>query len=137
MKKKRRKIKKREGGKLKMEGGKVTRWGEDLFFFLLVTFQNHWNLFWVYQNGHFLSGKNISHWEKSFQFIQKHKTKPNFWPLPDSASFCHNASHICVSQQKGTVVSWMHYKILYSLYKDSCPLIGWVAFIILNIYRIR
>ena len=31
-----------EGGKLKMEGGKV---------------ENHWNLFWVYQNGSFLAGK--------------------------------------------------------------------------------
>ena len=47
---------KKEGGKLKMEGGKCTKWGEDLFspfffyyfFFLLFTFQHHWNLFWVY-----------------------------------------------------------------------------------------
>ena len=29
------------------------------------------------------------------------------------------------------------YFSLYNLYKDSCPLIGWIAFIILTIYRIR
>ena len=27
--------------------------------------------------------------------------------------------------------------LLYNLYKDSCPLIGWIAFIILTIYRIK
>ena len=60
---------KREDGKLKI-GGKVAKWGEDLvfvlflFLFLLFTFQNHWNLFRVYQNGNFLSGKSISHREK-------------------------------------------------------------------------
>ena len=62
---------KREGGKLKMESGKVTKWGEDFFvlfylsvyfasfvcLFLLLTFQNHSNLFWVYQNGNFFTGK--------------------------------------------------------------------------------
>ena len=31
------------------------------FFFLLFTFQNHWNLFRVYQNGKFLPGKIIFH----------------------------------------------------------------------------
>ena len=34
------------------------------FVFLLFTFQNHWNLFWVYQNGNFLLGKSISCQEK-------------------------------------------------------------------------
>ena len=29
------------------------------------------------------------------------------------------------------------YFILYNLYKDSCPLIGWIAFNILTIYRLR
>ena len=29
---------KRKGGKLKMEGGKVTKWGEDLFFFFFFFF---------------------------------------------------------------------------------------------------
>ena len=29
------------------------------FFFLLFTFQNHWNLFRVYQNGKFLQGQSI------------------------------------------------------------------------------
>ena len=29
------------------------------FFFLLFTFQNHSNLFWVYQNGNFLPGKRL------------------------------------------------------------------------------
>ena len=31
-----------------MEGGKITKWGEDLFFFFFFsfsTFQNHWNFF--------------------------------------------------------------------------------------------
>ena len=45
---------------------KFTQWGEDLFFlFIFFTFQNHWNLFWVYQNGNFLPGKSISHRGKS------------------------------------------------------------------------
>ena len=35
------------------------------FFFLLFTFENDGNLFWMYQNGNFLPGKNISHWEKN------------------------------------------------------------------------
>ena len=30
------------------------------FFFSLFTFKNHWNLFWVYQNGNFLAGRSIS-----------------------------------------------------------------------------
>ena len=50
----------REGGKLKMAGGKVwvTEWGEDPFFSLFFfTFQNHSNLFWVYQNAKFSTGK--------------------------------------------------------------------------------
>ena len=34
------------------------------FFFLLLTFQNQKNLFWVYQNGNFLTGKSISRKEK-------------------------------------------------------------------------
>ena len=61
---------KREDGKLKMEGGKVTKWGEAFFFFfffLPFTFQNHWNLFWVYQNWNFLPGKSISHREKNLE----------------------------------------------------------------------
>ena len=37
MEQKRRKIEKREGGKLKMEVEKVTKWGEDFFFH----FSNH------------------------------------------------------------------------------------------------
>ena len=55
-------------GRWKIENvrGKVTKWGEDFrtFFFSLFTFQNHWNLFWLYQNGNFLSGKGISSREK-------------------------------------------------------------------------
>ena len=60
---------KREGGKLEMEVGKVVKWGEDLFFFFFFffffTFENDGNLFWVYQNGNFLPGKNISRREKN------------------------------------------------------------------------
>ena len=71
LEKKRRKIEKGKGGKLKLEGAKVTKWGEDFFFFFffffcfsLFTFQSHWNLFWVYQNGKFLPGKGIWRREK-------------------------------------------------------------------------
>ena len=35
------------------------------FFFLLFTFENDENLFWFYQNGNFLPGKNISRQEKN------------------------------------------------------------------------
>ena len=60
---------KREGGKLKKEGKscKMSRgpfFFFFFFFFLLFTFQNDKNLFWVYQNGNFLSGKSISCREK-------------------------------------------------------------------------
>ena len=52
---------KREGGKLKKEGGKVTKWLQNkrtfFFFFWLFTFENDNNLFWVYQNGNFLLEK--------------------------------------------------------------------------------
>ena len=58
----------------KIVKGKVEDWkwkvekslqNEDFFFFFFfffwhVTFQNHLNLFWVYQNENFLSGKTIS-----------------------------------------------------------------------------
>ena len=41
-----------------MEVGKVIKRGEDLFFFfLLFTFENNRNLFWVYENGNFSTGK--------------------------------------------------------------------------------
>ena len=50
---------KREGEKLKVEGGKVRKWGEDPFFFCFSHFKTT-NLFWVYQNGNFLPGKSIS-----------------------------------------------------------------------------
>ena len=62
----------REGGKLKMGGGKCSemrRGGEDLlpFFFFVVAlhFQNEENLFWGYQNRNFLPGKSISRQEKN------------------------------------------------------------------------
>ena len=62
---------KREGEKLEIEGGKVTKCGEDLFFFFFFFFAFHFesdeNLFWVYQNGNFLPGKNISRREKNDQ----------------------------------------------------------------------
>ena len=47
-----------------MEVGKVRKRGEDLFFFLLFTFENDGNLFWVYQNGNFLPVKSISRRKK-------------------------------------------------------------------------
>ena len=36
-----------------------------VFGFFFSTFQNPWNLFWIYQNGNFLPGKSISRREKS------------------------------------------------------------------------
>ena len=64
--------------------GKKGKWGENegkfrkmsrglFFFFFLVTFWKHWNLFRVYQNGQILPGKiifhagknHISRWEKT------------------------------------------------------------------------
>ena len=81
MEQKRRKIEKVKVEKWKWFEEKLPKWGEDhLFFvvclflflflfclfvcFLLFTFQNHWNLFWVYQNGTFLPGKSISRGNK-------------------------------------------------------------------------
>ena len=62
---------KREASKKgKMEKGKVENWKwkgdklENEERTLFFTFQNHWNLLWVYQNGNFLPGKSISLWEK-------------------------------------------------------------------------
>ena len=52
-----------------MEVGKVLTRGEEVFFFFFFfffhfTFENDGNLFWVYQNANFLSGKHISRREK-------------------------------------------------------------------------
>ena len=61
--------KENQKGKVENWGRKVTKWGQNeertFFFFFLFTFQNHWNLFWVYQNGNFLPGKKISRQEKN------------------------------------------------------------------------
>ena len=62
--------KRRKGGKLEIEVGKVIKieWGLFFFFFfffLLVTFENDGNLFWIYQNGNFLPGKCKSRREKN------------------------------------------------------------------------
>ena len=66
----------------KIEKGKVENWKwkeeksqnkeRTYFFFFFVTFQNHWNLFWVYQNGNFPPGKSISCRKK----IQEKMTLP-------------------------------------------------------------
>ena len=54
---------KREGGKLKMERGKVTKWGENIFFsFSLFTTTEI--CFGSTKIGNFLPGKIISHREK-------------------------------------------------------------------------
>ena len=52
---------KSEAEKFKMERGNVKKWGKVpfFFFFMLLSFQNDWNLFWVYQNGNFLPGITI------------------------------------------------------------------------------
>ena len=60
--KKRRKIVKGkvENWKYGSRKSNIQRADEDLFFFfLLFTFENDGNLFWVYQNGNFLPGKII------------------------------------------------------------------------------
>ena len=57
-----------------MEAGKVIKSDEDLFFLLCITFEIDENLFWVYQNGNFLPGKNIS--------CQKKIRKNYFAPPP-------------------------------------------------------
>ena len=51
---------KSEGEKFKMEGGLEKIQNEERIFFFFFTFQNDWNLFWVYQNGNFLLWKSIS-----------------------------------------------------------------------------
>ena len=80
---KRRKIVKKE-----VENLKWKKWKEEMlqneeiedlffflsFFFLLFTFQNHWNLFWVYQNRNFLLGKSISCQEKDFAPSEKYSS---------------------------------------------------------------
>ena len=50
-----------------MEVGKALKktWGPFFFFFLLFTFENDRNLFWVYQNGKFSTGKKHSRREKN------------------------------------------------------------------------
>ena len=67
MERKSREIVKGEEENLKLEGGKSMKISRGLFFsflffffFLLVTFWNHWNLFWVYHNGFFLEGGKFS-----------------------------------------------------------------------------
>ena len=49
---------------IEMEEGKSSKMIRVTFFFLLFTFQNDENLFWVYQNGNFLLGKSISRRKK-------------------------------------------------------------------------
>ena len=60
---KKRKMEKKKKENWKREGGENEE--RIFFFFLLFTFQNHWNLFSVYQNGNFLPGKSISCGEKN------------------------------------------------------------------------
>ena len=60
MEKKRKKIENGDGGKLP-----TIFFFFFFFFFFAFHFQNHWNLFWVYQNGNFLPEKNISRREKN------------------------------------------------------------------------
>ena len=55
---------KREVGKLKLKEELVQNEERKLFFFFF-TFENHRNLFWVYQNGSFLPGKHFPPRKKS------------------------------------------------------------------------
>ena len=83
-------------GKLRRKEGKVENWkwkGEKLqneertfSFFCFATFQNHWNLFWVYPNGNFLLGKTFHAWKKEikkndFAPSEKYSSYPSsHWP---------------------------------------------------------
>ena len=71
----------RKGGKMKMEWGKVKKWGEDFFFAL--HFSKDQNLFWVNQNGNFLPGKSISRREKKSGKINLPSQKNILVATPD------------------------------------------------------
>ena len=53
-----------------MEVGNVINKVRTFFFFLLFTFENDGNLFWVYQNGNILPGK-----KKTFRAGKKIRKK--------------------------------------------------------------
>ena len=53
-------------------------------------------------------------------------------------SLLNSSCHFILHLMHGLFLSMLcPYLLLYNLYKDSCPLIGWIAFIILTIYWIR
>ena len=60
----------RENGekkRTKIEKPKVENWKlkEETIHFFLFTFQNHWNLFWVYENGNYTGKKHFTPGKKS------------------------------------------------------------------------
>ena len=141
MERKRRKIWKGRGGKLKMEGERVWKWEIFYFlffliflfyfyllllFFFFVTFWNHWNLFGVYQNGRFLLGKSIFYAGKNqekwlcplwkiFLFIhQSHKKNRFMFTLSSTIlSFAISSSNIW---------SYVNSAIDYLVLKPNGPL---------------
>ena len=70
---------------------------DDLFFFLVITFQNDYKLFWVYQNGKFSTsvGKNQSYQSAYFKVTHPHsicsgdapgcRRNPRAWRKPTEA----------------------------------------------------
>ena len=81
--------KRRKIEKGKVENWKVRKWGEGLFFFLLFTFQNHWNVFWVNQNGNFLPGKSISGQGKKSGKMTLYPLKTFLWRPCRGCSIIH------------------------------------------------
>ena len=80
------------------------RWG----LFLLFTFENDGNLFWVYHNGNFLPGKNIS----------RRENNQEKWlcPLRKICLLCPWFSHACFMNQKQMAVSTC-YIMIYRMHK--------------------
>ena len=93
-------------GKSKMEGGKVTKWGEDLFSFCFSLFKKNWNLFCVYQNGNFLKkrkhftlGKNSGKMTlpplKNIPLRPLHANKPLLYIPKSKQSNVRIPIHVC------------------------------------------
>ena len=87
-----------------MEVGKVVtskKMGGPFFFsFLLFTFENDGNLFWLYQNGNFLPGKrHFTPGKKSGKMTlapQKMSVTPLPWP-------CYSANGHCTASQYSAI----------------------------------
>ena len=88
--KNRRKIVKGKVRNWKWKEGKIQNEERTFFFFLLFTFQNDENLFWVYQNGNFLPGKRISCREKNQENDFSPSEKISCYALVYNTQINHN-----------------------------------------------